>query len=303
MKVKWLINPFERVAGWQALAAGLAVMALTALIGAHNDIHFTGVLDIRFFMKHSLAEALLNQLVNLTVISLVIWLAAKAIVRKRARSIRLIDISGTFALARTPYLLAALFGFIPPFVTGYGYMIVSALFCILIGIWMIALMYNAFTVSCDIKGTKGTIFFIGSLIVSEIASLAINYYVMKKFAVGALVSCMALTTPAPEPELTDIHQIAEKVVEGFQKQDYNSIVAYFDDTMKKGLPEQKIAEVWNSLGIYGKLLKADTKVKALKSGEHDLLIIPCTFEKAVLTLQLSFNEKGQISGMYFRQFQ
>lgn len=309
MKGKWLINPFERIAGWQALTAGLAVMALTALIGAYNSIHFSGLMNTHFY-EYSLSEALLNQLVNLMVISLIIWFGAKAIVPKRAHSIRLIDVSGTFALARTPYLLSALFGFIPPIVTGYAYLVVVALVWILITIWVIALTYNAFVVSCNIKGTKGIIFFIGSLIVSEIASLAINYYV-KQFVVCTLVVGISQTTPAPEPEQepTDvIHQIAENVVDALQKKDYNAIVVYFDDTMKKVLTEQKLSEMSSEIG---KLVKADTKVKSFKQDGYDFLRIPCTFERTVsirakplftipfsLTLQLVFNEKGQISGMY-----
>jgi len=54
MKGKWLINPFERIAGWQALTAGLAVMTLTALIGTYNSIHFSGLMNTHFYEYSSL---------------------------------------------------------------------------------------------------------------------------------------------------------------------------------------------------------------------------------------------------------
>ena len=45
-KMKFLFNPFERIAGWQALFVGFAVMALTAIVGKINHVAFDGVLDV-----------------------------------------------------------------------------------------------------------------------------------------------------------------------------------------------------------------------------------------------------------------
>jgi uncharacterized membrane protein len=41
-------------------------------------------------------------------------------------------------------------------------------------IWMITLMYNAFTVSFNLKGTKAIAGFIGGLILAEIVSILLN---------------------------------------------------------------------------------------------------------------------------------
>jgi len=42
--LKWVYNPFERIAGWQALFIGIAIMALTAVVGKLNQVTFAGSL-------------------------------------------------------------------------------------------------------------------------------------------------------------------------------------------------------------------------------------------------------------------
>jgi hypothetical protein len=44
--MKFFINPFERIAGWQALFLGVVVMTLTAVVGKINLVAFDGVLDV-----------------------------------------------------------------------------------------------------------------------------------------------------------------------------------------------------------------------------------------------------------------
>ena len=40
MKIRWLINPFERIAGWQALFIGIVVMVLAVIVGKINNFFF-----------------------------------------------------------------------------------------------------------------------------------------------------------------------------------------------------------------------------------------------------------------------
>ncbi len=47
---------------------------------------------------------------------------------------------------------------------------VAAIIAILMIIWMVALMYKAYTVSCNLKGAKAVVTFIISLILAEIVS-------------------------------------------------------------------------------------------------------------------------------------
>ena len=301
MKTKWLINPFERIAGWQALCIGLVVMFFTALAGSCTNIYFNGVLDIRPY-QHSFLEALLNQTVNIATISLVMWLGALLSRSLSIRTGRFIDVVGTLSLARVPYLFFALFSFIPAFVIGFTYQVISWAIAALLSIWAIVLMYQACRVSCGFKGNKGIAVFIIGLIVSEAISLIINHFIMKKFIAMALVASVSMSAAPAQDVQENLRQTADKVIEAFQKNDYKTVVSYFDDNMKKAMTEEQLKIVWERqiIGAVGKFVKADTDIKSSSQGGHEILLIPCTFEKTILNMQLAFNKDGQISGWYFK---
>ena len=301
MKTKWLINPFERIAGWQALSIGLVVIFFTALAGSCNNIYFNGVLDIRPY-HHSFVEALLNQIVNITTISLAMWLGALLSRSLSIRTGRFIDVAGTLALSRVPYLFFALLSFIPAFVTGFTYQVIAWAVAALLSIWAVALMYQACRVSCGFKGNKGIIVFIISLIVSEAISLIINQIIMKKFIAMALIASASMSAAPAQDVQKNLRQTTDKVIEAFQKNDYKSVVSYFDDTMKKGMTEEQLKAVWEQqiIGSVGKFVKAEADITTSSQGGYDILLIPCIFEKAKLNIQLAFNKKGQISGLFFK---
>ena len=125
---------------------------------------------------------------------------------------------------------------------------------------------------------------------------------MKKFIVVALVASVSMSALPAQDVQENLRQTADKVIEAFQKKDYKSIVSYFDDTMKKNLPENILKTVWEQqiTGSVGKFVKADTNVDVLSKGDVGMLQIPCAFEKGKLNLQLMFNKRGQISGMFFK---
>jgi len=115
--MKWLINPFERIAGWQALFAGLAAMTLTAVIGKINNLAFDGVLDIHVSISRSIGLSLI---------------------------------------------------------------------CLPFYIWMITLKYNAYSVSCHLKGSKAIVSFIGALIVAEIISKLVLVFLLGSLFAGGV---------------------------------------------------------------------------------------------------------------------
>ena len=186
---KWLINPFIYIAGAKALLWGWAAMLVTAIIGMMSYTHFDGVIDVHTAGKaFSLGYHLLEQLVDWSCATLLFW-GAGVLVSKS--SIRLIDVAGTMAFARIPMIFAAIAGYgikipgqlktvdeitraITPMV------IVCSLVSLVFLIWMIAWMYNAFKVSCNIKGGKATVVFIIGLLFSEIISHILLYFISNR---------------------------------------------------------------------------------------------------------------------------
>ena len=308
MKAKWLINPFERIAGWQALIIGVAVMALTAVVGMFNQVAFDGVLDVHADVTFGFPASFIMQAVNFLVLFLIMWLAGVCFSKTKLRAI---DVAGTMALARAPMLLLAIVCFLPILpktLFDFPRLIVFILICIPFIVWMIALMYNAYSVSCHLKGSRAVVSFTGALLVAEIISKVIFFLLSSHLFIASSVNqqhTVIETSNTQEqiiiPQGQTVQQTAAIIVEALKKSDIKTVRAYFDKTMKEGLSETKMTMVWTSVILQkGELKSADTNVEAQRHEEYDILLIPCTFEKGSLNIQLAFNREGKISGLYFK---
>ena len=167
--MKWLINPFERIAGWQALFIGLAAMSLTAVLGTLNGIAFDGVLDVHagVGVLSGFTMSFIMQAVDFLALFLTKWIAGVCFSKSK---LRLVDVAGTMALARAPMLLFTVICFlpvVPASLYDIPHTIIFVLLVIPFEIWMIALMYNAYTVSCHLKGRRAVVSFIVSLLAAE----------------------------------------------------------------------------------------------------------------------------------------
>ena len=182
MKEK-LFNPFLFVAGTKALLIGLGVMILTAVIGFASHSHFNGVIDFHKF-SNNYSQFIAEQGIIWGCAVLVFFCAGLLFSKS---SIRFIDVAGTMALSRWPMIFTAILGFgiksgisrvedITASTIAFGF---GALLFV---IWLVALMYNAFSVSCNLKGAKCTIIFIVSLLLAEFVShlLCDQLYVLVK---------------------------------------------------------------------------------------------------------------------------
>ncbi len=174
---KWLFNPFIYLADVKALFWGWLAMIVTAFIGMFSHTHFDGVIDVHTAGKtFSIGFHLLEQLVDWACATLIFWGIGAAVSKSVVRAI---DIAGTMAFARIPMIFAAIAGFgikvpgqlktvdeitnaITPTV------IICSLVSLVFLIWMVALMYNAFRVSTNLKGGKAITVFIVCLLFSEI---------------------------------------------------------------------------------------------------------------------------------------
>ncbi|HEG42785.1 MAG TPA: hypothetical protein ENH94_01935 [Phycisphaerales bacterium] len=188
---QYLFNPFRMLAGPKALLLGLAIILITAFLGSLSNTHFDGVLDVHTGQKAPawlfFAETLIDWL------CMVLFLFFSALIVSRAQW-RFIDILGTQALSRWPTLITALvmlpdanrrFGEYLTSQLGQGsaqaainpvdaaIFSIATIIALLMLIWMVALMYKAYAVSCNLKGAKAIVTFIISLILAEIVSKVI----------------------------------------------------------------------------------------------------------------------------------
>ncbi len=188
----WLFNPFRFIAGYKALLLGLAIISISAFVGYLGNTHFDGLIDVHPAVEAAVeaplwfffAEVLINWL------SLAIPLFFFGLIVSRS-SFRVVDVFGTQALARWPQLITALVmlpdanrrfgaylmskftGGAPTAIGNYTDIFIFAfalIVTIAMTIWMVALMYRGYVVSCNIKGGKAIGTFIVSLIGAEVLS-------------------------------------------------------------------------------------------------------------------------------------
>ena len=171
-----IFNPFTKIAGSKALLIGLGFIIATTIIGYYSNVHFDGALDAHSGKPSSLSIHALQHLIAWGSVVLIFSLAGLILSRSK---FRFIDIAGTIALARAPMLLVALLGFAPALQNAKpgeisNSVLIITLVMIFPIIWMITLMYNAFTTSINAKGTKAIIGFIVGLILAEVLSKVLN---------------------------------------------------------------------------------------------------------------------------------
>ena len=197
----WLFNPFHYVAGGQAMALGIGAILLACLLGMLTTSHFDGVLDFHVGAKAPWWVYWVEGPVNWLIMSVLLLVGGKLLSRSQ---VRILDVFGTQALARFPTLIMALTQLVPPvrrvgqhlaeaatnmpppnpasplqpltsmFAAIQPYelilFIVAVLLVLAMICWMVALMYRAYAVSCNVSGGAAIGVFVVLLIVGEIIS-------------------------------------------------------------------------------------------------------------------------------------
>ena len=181
---RWLFNPFTRIAGTASLVAGLAAIGAGGLAAAAAGIRFDGLLDAHFATSVPVWLPVLEGLLNWIVFSVLCVLIARLF--GGGVGARLVDIAGTQALARAPLVPAAAICTLPwirnsaaKFTAAFPSVDLAALDAgVLVGggvmlggvVWMVVLMWNAFSVSTNLKGTRGIVLFVAVIALGELIS-------------------------------------------------------------------------------------------------------------------------------------
>jgi hypothetical protein len=196
----FLFQPFEKIAGSKALLIGLVVIIATGIAGFFGRIHLDGIID----MHGSPAQMplwiyILEGILNWLVLS-VCLLIPGAIISKT--QYRVIDIFGTIAFARWPFLPMIILMMLVPMDTVTQYFLyeylsigekvqpttmefilfaVFSLVMLLVLILVIVLFYRAYSISFNVKGTKAVVSYAIAFVVAEIAVKFILSILYKPF--------------------------------------------------------------------------------------------------------------------------
>lgn len=187
----WWLDPFARIAGWQALGWGLLVQAGMVAVAVSGGVLYDGAADLHIAPKQGPAW-FYGALPVLTwlVVALVFLGAGKLFSRSRQR---VVDYFGTVALARFPYLVAgvlmhpavlggpflelgkAVVGAAPEQIMqrllhspGLPWAILGLVLTLLLVVWLALLTYRALTASSGLRFPKAAWVFLGAAFVAEI---------------------------------------------------------------------------------------------------------------------------------------
>jgi len=185
-------NPHEKIGGYNALYAGLVVILISAAIGSWLNVHLNGNLQVALMPERGFWFTLAEHIAPWLVYSSLFFILGVVLSKSK---IRFVDVAGSFALARVPFVLIVLTGIFAgreetmsklfqaaiqnpgqglggvalsggEIVFLIAYMaIILALF-----IWFIALIYHGYRISCNLSGTKLIVSFIAGIIVAEVLS-------------------------------------------------------------------------------------------------------------------------------------
>jgi dienelactone hydrolase len=93
--------------------------------------------------------------------------------------------------------------------------------------------------------------------------------------------------------------LAQEFVGLLLRFDFPSATAKFDDQMKAALSESQLQESWqNLIKEAGVLLQIDVE-RTSEVENYWIVIIRCHFQRAIIDVQLVFNDQQQISGLNF----
>lgn len=185
--IKRLFNPFTQVAGEKALLLGIVAWIVSSGLAVVFPTNFDGALDAHYGPVSEWYFPLLQNLVNILSLTLFMYVFALLFATSKTR---FIDMIGTVSMARFPYVLMPLLNIgnisgsigqkfvdtmlkqqTPQLSTSeISYMIFAGVVGVFLLIWTITLLYNAYTVSSNLKKTKAVISFIASLVFAEILS-------------------------------------------------------------------------------------------------------------------------------------
>ena len=185
---RWMFNPFVRIAGPRSLVFGLAGIVAAGLAAAGAGIRFDGLLDVHAGNEVALWMPVVEGLVNWAVFTLLLMVVALLFSKS---AVRLIDVAGTQAMARMPLCLVAAICNLPLIQDAFDGVaavllggeldgttltgLVAVILVTLAGVvWMVALMWKAFSISCNMRGGRAIALFILAVLIGEVVTVLLR---------------------------------------------------------------------------------------------------------------------------------
>jgi hypothetical protein len=191
---KILFNPFAQFSERPLILFGIAATILLSMAAAFFNARFDGVLDLHFSMPTFFSTTLIDNAVNIVILSLTLFTLGKI----RNNKTRFIDIFSASLISRIPYYIVPFFnwnniilleseklkqqfltvkpGAVPAFESIQLLLLVlftvASLFFLA---WFIYLLYQGYKVATNAKGAVEVVLFAVTLLIAEVFSKIIFY--------------------------------------------------------------------------------------------------------------------------------
>lgn len=186
-----LFKPFEKYSENKLIISGVLITIIGSFIGLVFNARFDGVLDVHFVKQISLIEMLRDCLINISILTLLLFISAKIINVKT----RFIDVLVVTLISRAPLYLISFLNVNNMLssisvkvqesaieknlnaisLSEMTFLIITAILTLLFVVWHAVLLFNGFKIASNSKKSSGVVLFISSLIIAEIISKYLIY--------------------------------------------------------------------------------------------------------------------------------
>jgi len=186
-----LFRPFVYLTGESSLLLGLAIIVVTGIICSLGRTHFDGVLDVHTGPDLKWWVFVLEGIIDWLIVGILLLAGGKIISHEDFSPI---DVLGHQALARWPMFFVSIVLLLPGYQrftaelirtisqgqlplallmqpsSDLGVFAFAVIVVLVVIVWVVALMYRGFALSCHVQGGRAIGTFIGCLIAGEILS-------------------------------------------------------------------------------------------------------------------------------------
>jgi hypothetical protein len=182
MMWKYIFNPFEKFSEKKLLIFGVLATFAGSFIGHFFGITFTALFDVHLGSNLTFVQVFLENLINIAICFVLIYILAKSINRKT----RAVDILNTSMLYRLPLYFLACFtnnkiiremgekiteeaknGHFQPNIPELLFLSIFGVFSIGLLIWSIVILVNGFKTAANVKKWQHFLLFTIALIIGE----------------------------------------------------------------------------------------------------------------------------------------
>ena len=193
---KILFNPFEEFSERPLILFGIAATIVLSMTSAYFNARFDGIIDLHFSTPTFVMNTLTDNALNITILSLALFTLGKI----RNNKTRFIDVFVASLISRIPYYFLPFFnwnntileeseklvkhfltlqpGMVPSF-EGIDLLklVLFSIVSILLLAYFIYLLYRGYKVATNAKGATDVVLFCVTIIIAEIFSKIIFYFI------------------------------------------------------------------------------------------------------------------------------